>query len=122
MNRRDLLVLVAGGAMTAASALRAQQKAMPVIGYLSSQSAEVLAPILPAFREGLREAGYVEGRDVAMEFAWAAGQYDKLPALAEDLVRRKVSVIVASPRLRPSLQPRPSRLSSRSATTRSSTA
>jgi putative tryptophan/tyrosine transport system substrate-binding protein len=95
MRRRELLVLV-GAVMAVVRPLRAQQKPMPVIGYLSSQSAEALAPILPAFREGLREAGYVEGRNVAMEFAWAAGQYDKLPALAEDLVRREVSVIVAS--------------------------
>src|ERR1700730_531408 len=76
------------------SVLRALQKAMPVIGYLSSQSAEALAPILPAFRDGLKEAGYIEGRDVSIEFAWAAGQYDKLPALAEDLVRQQVAVIV----------------------------
>src|SRR5262249_6157492 len=74
----------------------AQKKAMPVIGYLSSQSAEALAPILPAFRDGLKEAGYIEGRNFSFEFAWAAGQYDKLPALAEDLVRRQVSIIVAS--------------------------
>jgi putative ABC transport system substrate-binding protein len=94
--RRRELVLLLGSLMAAARPLHAQPKAMPVIGYLSSQSAEVLAPILPAFREGLKEAGYVEGRNVAMEFAWAAGQYDKLPALAEDLVRREVSVIVAS--------------------------
>jgi putative tryptophan/tyrosine transport system substrate-binding protein len=95
ISRRDFVLLLSSS-ITAPGALRAQQKAMPVIGYLSSQSAEVLAPILPAFREGLKEAGYVEGRNVAMEFAWAAGQYDKLPALAEDLVRREVSVIVAS--------------------------
>jgi putative ABC transport system substrate-binding protein len=82
--------------MSSAGGLRAQQKAMPVIGYLSSQSAEALAPILPAFRGGLEEAGYVEGRNVSIEFAWAAGQYDKLPAMAEDFVRRQVAVIVAS--------------------------
>jgi len=95
MRRRELLFLLAS-AMTPAHALRAQQMAMPVIGYLSSQSAEALAPILPAFRDGLKEAGYIEGRNFSFEFAWAAGQYDKLPALAEDLVRRQVSVIVAS--------------------------
>src|SRR6516165_10100170 len=95
MRRRELLLLV-GGAATASRVSRAQQKAMPVIGYLSSQSAEALAPILPAFRDGLKEAGYIEGRNFSFEFAWAAGQYDKLPALAEDLVRRQVSVIVAS--------------------------
>ena len=95
MRRRELLLLV-GGAVTASRVPRAQQKAMPVIGYLSSQSAEALAPILPAFRDGLKEAGYIEGRNFSFEFAWAAGQYDKLPALAEDLVCREVSVIVAS--------------------------
>jgi putative ABC transport system substrate-binding protein len=84
-----------GGAMTAARALRAQPQAMPAIGFLSSGSAEGFAPFLPAFREGLKEAGYVDGRNVAIEFAWAAGQYDKLPALAEDLLRRRVTVIVA---------------------------
>jgi len=77
-------------------AARAQQKAIPVIGFLSSASAEGFAPILPAFHNGLKEAGYVDGRNVAIEFAWAAGQYDKLPALAEDMVRRPVAVIVAA--------------------------
>jgi putative ABC transport system substrate-binding protein len=95
VNRRELMLLL-GGAMTAARGLRAQQKTMPAIGYLGSQSAEALVPILPAFRDGLKEAGYIEGRNVSIEFAWAAGQYDKLPVLAEDLVRRQVSFIVAS--------------------------
>jgi putative tryptophan/tyrosine transport system substrate-binding protein len=96
MGRRDFIILLAGATGGWPSVLRAQQKAMPVIGYLSSQSAEALAPILPAFRDGLKEAGYIEGRNVSIEFAWAAGQYDKLPALAEDLVRQQVAVIVAS--------------------------
>ena len=95
MNRRELL-LVLGGAMTAPRALRAQQKAMPVIGYLGSGSPGAFASFVAAFRDGLKEAGYVEGRNVNIEFAWAAGQYDKLPALAADLVRRQVAVIVAS--------------------------
>ena len=95
MRRRELLLTVT--AMVAApGGLRAQQKAMPVVGYLSSQSVEALAPILPAFRDGLKAAGYIEGRNVSIEFAWAAGQYNKLPTLAKDLVRRKVAVIVAS--------------------------
>jgi putative ABC transport system substrate-binding protein len=96
MRRRELLLLV-GGAVTASHALRAEQKAMPVIGFLSSQSAEALAlPILPAFRDGLKEAGYVEGQNVAIEYRWAEGHYDRLPALAADLVGRKVDVIVTS--------------------------
>ena len=73
MTRRELLLLLAS-AMAAARPLSAQQKAMPVIGYLGSQSAEALAPILPAFRNGLKDAGYIEGRNVSIEFAWAAGQ------------------------------------------------
>jgi putative tryptophan/tyrosine transport system substrate-binding protein len=96
MDRRDLLILLAGAGLAGTPRAGAQQPAMPVIGYLGSQSAEALAPILPAFRDGLKEAGYIEGRNVSIEFAWAAGQYDKLPALAEDLVRRQVAVIVAS--------------------------
>ena len=95
MRRRELVLLL-GSLMAAARPLHAQQKAIPVVGFLGSQSAEALAPILPAFRDGLKEAGYIEGRNVSIEFAWAAGQYDKLPALAEDLVRRQVAVIVAS--------------------------
>jgi putative ABC transport system substrate-binding protein len=94
VRRRELLLLL-GGAMATAGPLRAQQKAMPVVGFLSSGSAEAFAPILPAFRGGLEEAGYVEGRNVSIEFAWAAGQYDKLPTMAEDFVRRQVAVIVA---------------------------
>src|SRR5215470_5404757 len=95
MDRRRFIAFF-GGAITLPCAAAAQQKAMPVIGYLSSQSAEALAPILPAFRDGLKTAGYIEGRNFIFEFAWAAGQYSKLPALAEDLVRRQVAVIVAS--------------------------
>jgi len=92
MNRRELMLLLSG-AMTAAGALRAQQKAMPVIGYLSSGSPGPDAPSLAAFRQGLSESGYVEGQNVAFEYRWAEGRYDELPALAADLVGRKVDVI-----------------------------
>src|SRR5437879_10851292 len=96
LRRRDFMMLLAGAMTAWPLAARGQQKAIPVIGFLSSASAEGFAPILPAFRDGLKEAGYVEGRNVAIEFAWAAGQYDKLPALADDLVHRPVALIVAA--------------------------
>src|SRR6266481_4270937 len=93
MKRRELLLLV-GSAMTAPRALRAQQKAMSVIGILSSGSPN--APLVAAFRQGLSEAGYVEGQNLAIEYRWAESHYDRLPALAADLVGRKVDLIMAS--------------------------
>ncbi len=94
MRRREVMVLL--GVMTAARALRAQQKAMPVIGFLSSGSPGPFAPFVAAFRQGLSETGYVEGQTVAIEYRWAEGSYDRLPALAADLVGGKVDVITAS--------------------------
>jgi putative ABC transport system substrate-binding protein len=94
MRRRDVMILV--GAMTAARTLRAQQKAMPVIGYLSFASPGPFAPFVAALRQGLSETGYVEGQNVAIEYRWAEGHYDRLPALATDLAGRKVDVIAAS--------------------------
>jgi ABC-type uncharacterized transport system substrate-binding protein len=95
MRRRELILLL-GAAMTAAPPLRAQQKAMPVIGFLGSASPGPTPPSVIAFRKGLSETGYVEGQNVAIEYRWAEGRYDRLPALAADLVGRKVDVIATS--------------------------
>src|SRR5689334_24379323 len=92
MRRRELIVLL-GGAMTAAHGLHAQQKT-PVIGFLSSEESGALAPRLAAFHQGLSETGYVEAQNVTVECRWAEDHYDRLPALAADLVGRKVDVIV----------------------------
>jgi putative tryptophan/tyrosine transport system substrate-binding protein len=94
--RRRELVLLLGGAMMVTRALRGQQKAMPVIGFLSSVSPGPLAGFVSAFRQGLSEAGYVEGQNLAIEYSWAEGRYDRLPALAAELVDRKIDMIVTT--------------------------
>src|SRR5437879_3509354 len=93
MKRRDLMLLL-GGAMAAAGPLRAQQKLVSVIGYLDTGTPDSGGGLSGPFREGLRETGYVEGQNLAIERRGAAGHYDRLPALAADLVDRKVDVIV----------------------------
>src|SRR5437763_16643367 len=96
LKRRQFIALIGGAAVVWPLAARAQQGSTPVIGFMSSASAAPFAHLVAAFRDSLKATGFVEGQNVAIEFRWADGQYDRLQMIAAELVRREVAVIVAT--------------------------
>jgi len=96
LKRRNLITLAGGAALEWPSAAGAQQSAMPVIGFLDPTSLDTYSQFVEAFRKGLREVGFIEGHNVAIEFRWAEGQYARLPEMAAEFVQHKVTVIVAT--------------------------
>src|SRR5258707_13129537 len=96
MRRRDFIKVIGGAAAAWPVAARGQQRAMPVVGFLSSRSPGESAGVIAAFRQGLREIGFVEGENLAIAFRWAEGHYDRLPALAAELVGLRVALLFAA--------------------------
>jgi ABC-type uncharacterized transport system substrate-binding protein len=96
MKRREFIALIGGAAVAWPVTVCAQQAAMPVIGFLRSTTAADSTPLVSAFRQGLKETGYVEGQNVTIEYRWGEGRQDRLPALVVDLISRKVAVVVGN--------------------------